>query len=675
MVGAANLRTVLTCTCEGTMTPDGAALEKAGCKAGPAAHQLCRANLDRFKAAIQAGGPVTVTCTQEAPLFREVAETEAPGLDIAFANIRETAGWTADADLSGPKMAALVAAAGVQPADFAYTSLESSGVALVLGRDEVALEAATELAATLDITVLLKPGAEVQPPRRTLFPVVQGRIRKAEGHLGAFTLTVDDFAAPDPSSRRTLVFGTPRDGAVSRADLVIDLTGDTPLFSADGLRPGYHRADPRDPIAVSRLILAASQMVGTFDKPIFVDFSADLCAHSRNELTGCTRCLSLCPTGAIQPDGDSVRIDPNICAGCGQCAAVCPTGAAAYALPNVATVANQLRAGLRAWHDAGGTLAPVVLFHDGDHGEPLIDASARFGAGLPAHVIPFAVNEITQIGPETMAAALAYGAGAVAILSRDRPLHDLGGLEAGMATVTEVAQATGHGPCRLIETDDPDRLETALAEFPRTPRHAAPAGFLPPDDKRGLLVMAFAEMNRTAPTPAAKVPLAKGAPFGAVLVDTDACTLCMACTGACPTQALIDNPEAPMLRFTETACVQCGLCETTCPENAISLVPQIDFEAWETPKRVLNEEAPFACISCGKPFGTQSAIARIQEKLSDHWMFTGPDGAKRLKALEMCENCRVEAVVNEGFDPHAENTRRVRTIEDHIAEEDRKLKH
>lgn len=675
MVHPINTRTVLTCTCEGTMAPDGAALAKAGCGGDPAVNQLCRTNLDRFQAALQAGGPITVTCTQEAPLFREVAAAEAPDVELSFANIRETAGWTAEAGQSGPKMAALVAAAAVPPAQFAYTTMESNGVALILGRDEVAIEAARELAASLDITVLLKPGADVTPPRQTLFPVVQGRIRNAVGHLGAFKLTVDDYAAPDPSSRRTLRFGSPRDGAVSRADLVIDLTGDPPLFAADGLRSGYHRADPRDPIAVARLVMAASQMVGTFDKPIFIDFSADLCAHSRNEITGCTRCLSVCPTGAIDPAGENVRIDPNICAGCGQCASVCPTGAASYALPTVTTVASQVRAGLRAWHAAGGTVAPVVLFHDADHGEPLIDASARFGAGLPAHVIPFAINEITQIGPELMASALAYGAGAVAILGRGRPIHDQTALEAGIDLVNAVARATGHGLATLIETDDPDRLEEALAALPRGPRHTEPSGFLPPDDKRGLLVMAFAEMNRTAATPAATVPLAKGAPFGAVIVDTAACTLCMACTGACPTDALIDNPEAPMLRFTETACVQCGLCAQTCPEDAITLQPQIDFAAWENPKRIVNEEPPFACVSCGKPFGTKSAIARIQEKLSDHWMFTGPDGAKRLKALEMCEDCRVEAVVNDGFDPHAENTRRVRTIEDHIAEEDDRLKH
>jgi ferredoxin len=661
-------RTVLTCTCEGTMAPDEGALGRAGCGGDSSVHQLCRANLDRFRAALADGVPVTVACTQEAPLFAEIASAEAPDVPLAFVNIRETAGWTREAKSSGPKMAAMIAAAAVTPAPFGITTLESAGVTLLLGRDAAALEVADALADQLDLTVLMLPGAQIAPPRQTRFPVLQGRIRAATGHLGAFVLTVDDYAVPSPSSREVLHFGQARDGAVSRADLVIDLTGETPLFSAPDLRPGYLHADPRDAHARAGLVARAAGMVGVFDKPVFIDFAADLCAHSRNGITGCTRCLPLCPTGAIVPDGDHVTIDPAICAGCGQCAAVCPTGAASYALPDASTVVAQLRAALRAWHAAGGKTAPVILFHDAVHGTPLIEASGRYGSGLPADVIPLGVNEITRVGPEMLAAAFAYGAGSIALLGRARPLHDLDGLHTTLAFVGEVADAMGYGPARLIETDDPDMLEQALAALPRSSAREAPASFLPPADPRGLLVMAFAQMNAATSAPAQTLPLSTGAPFGAVLVDADACTLCQACTGVCPTGALIDNPETPMLRFTETACVQCGLCAATCPEDAITLVPQLDFAAWETPRRILHEEEPFCCTTCGTAFATRSGIERIQSKLADHWMFTGAAGAQRMKVLGMCEDCRVEEIVNQGFDPHGKEIRRVRVAADYLPE-------
>lgn len=639
--------TRLICTCEGTMT---LAPETLGATGKPAS-QLCRAQLDNFRQALGEFAAITVACTQEAPLFAEVAEEAGYGGALRFANIRETAGWSRDGAQAAPKMAALLAMAEIEGSAFETVSLESRGVALLLGRDDVALGAAQQLAAVLDLTVLLLPGADVAPPRQTTWPVLQGKITRAVGHMGEFELTVDAYAAPAPSSRARLEFGPARNGAVSRCDLVLDLTGGQALFHHT--RPGYLRADPRDPAAVAALVAEAGQMVGVFDKPKYIDFTPDLCAHSRNKKTGCTRCLDLCPTGAILPAGDSVVIDPAICAGCGQCAAACPTGAASYALPVIGNLAGRLRAGLGAWFAAGGQSAPVILFHDENHGVALIDAMARFGRGLPAHVIPVQINEPSQIGPEIMAAALAWGAGGVLVLAKDRPAHPLDGLQDTLALMGAICGATGlpETCCALVQTDDPDLLETALWQS-ATPARPARSTFLPPEDKRGLLTLAMEELNRTAPSPAERIELARGAPFGTVHLNLDSCTLCLSCVGACPAGALGDNPDKPMLRFTESACVQCGICAATCPEQAIAIEARIDFAAWANPKRILKEEEPFCCTACGKGFGTGSSIRRVIAQLDTHWMFTGEDGAARKRLLTMCDDCRTKEVVMAGFDPH-----------------------
>ena len=96
-----------------------------------------------------------------------------------------------------------------------------------------------------------------------------------------------------------------------------------------------------------------------------------------------------------------------------------------------------------------------------------------------------------------------------------------------------------------------DMLEAALYEDP-APAPAARSSFLPPEDKRGLLTTAILELNRHAPAPANSIPLPKGAPFGAVVLNVQACTLCHACVGVCPTGALSDNPDLPMLRFSRS---------------------------------------------------------------------------------------------------------------------------
>src|SRR3954454_4542622 len=554
---------LLICSCEKTMPLDAEAIGR-GCAAKiTQANQLCGLELERFRQALAGGAPVTGACTQEAPLFREAAENF-PLAELTVVNIRETAWWSSDAASAGPKAAALIAAAGEAMPPISLVTLESEGVALIYGRDEVAIEAAQRLADRLDITVLLTRPGDVTPRRSNEFPVLKGTIRSARGHLGAFELAIDDYALPAPSSRARLMFRPARDGATSTCDLILDLSGGAPLFPAHELRPGYLRADPRDRAAVERVIADAGNLVGTFDKPRFVDFDASLCAHSRSGITGCTRCLDLCPTGAIAPNGNAVIIYTNICAGCGSCASVCPTGAASYSLPSADALMRRLRTLMQTYRKAGGSNA-IVLFHDGEQGDAIIDALARFGSGLPAKVLPLRVNEVTQLGPEAIAAVFAYGGTGVAVLARAKPKHDMTGLRRAIEMSGKIVAALGFGEgvARIIETDDPDQLRAMLDAAPRGIATQKPAGFVPRGAKRGVLETTFRELHLAAPAPVDVIPLAPGAPFGTVKLDVDGCTLCHACVTACPTGALSDNPDRAMLRFTESLCVQCGLCEST----------------------------------------------------------------------------------------------------------------
>ena len=663
----ADKRTILVCSCEKTMPLDAAAIGR-GCRGAQVqtANQLCRAEIERFRAVVAEGGALTVGCTQEAPLFSEVAEDAAAA--ISFANVRETAGWSADAANAGPKMAALLAVAAEPLPDIPFVPLSSEGVALIYGTDERAIEAGKLLAGHLDITVLISRPKALAAPRVTEFPVVKGTIKSAKGYLGAFEITVDDYAAPAPSSRGELTFDASRDAAVSRCDLVLDLTGGAPLFSAPELRDGYLRADPGDPAAVLRAVLKARDLVGSFDKPRYITFTADLCAHSRSKIVGCHRCLDLCPAGAITPAGDHVAIDPQVCAGCGQCAAACPTGAAAYALPPADTLMRKLRVLLTAYREAGGA-KPVVLLHDEAHGTELIDALARHGDGLPANVLPLAVNEATQVGLEVVAAAFAYGASALRFLLRAKPRHDIVGLRKTVALAELVLRGLGFGGDRVatIETDDPDALgEAVRAMVPLDPA-STPASFMPAGGKRDVLRLALRELHRAAPAPTDIVPLPEDAPFGTVELNVEGCTLCLACVSACPTGALTADTERPMLRFTEDACVQCGLCQATCPEKVITLKPQIDFRAATAAPRVLKEEEPFACIRCNKPFGVKSTIERVSAKLEGkHWRFKG--SARRLDVIKMCEDCRVVVMAEEDFDPSGAPRPLPRTTEDYLRE-------
>jgi ferredoxin len=664
-----SLRNILLCTCEDTMPLDPGAVRR-GCRGAlvTSARHLCRTELERFQSIAKNPASLTVACTQETTVFSAAAAELGRTTPIEFVNLRETAGWSSEAAEAGPKMAALLAMAAEPSPEISHLALKSDGVVLIYGRDEQAVEAGELLKAQLDITVLIRPPAAIVPPRVREFPVAKGTIRSAKGHLGAFEITVDDFAEAAPSSRRILTFGPSRDGALSRCDVILDLSGGTPLFPAPDLRDGYLRADPGNPAAVMSAVLKARDLVGTFDKPRYITFSEQLCAHSRSQIIGCTRCLDLCPAGAIAPAGDHVAVDANLCAGCGQCAAACPTGAAAYALPPSDKLLQKLRALLVTYREAGGRHA-LVLLHDAPHGAALIDALARFGDGLPANVLPVCVNEVTQVGLEAFAAVFAYGAATVRLLLRARPRHDVAGLTRTIALAEPILVGLGFGAGRIatIETDDPDVLGAELRTIPSMAGAPHPSSFLPVGDKRGVLRFSLQELHRAAPEPTDVVALPAHAPFGAVELDTTGCTLCLSCVSACPTGALTDDPQRPMLRFAEQACVQCGLCQATCPEKVITLKPQLDFRATSRGARVLKEEQPYCCIRCGNPFGVKSTIERVVAKLAGtHWMFK--EFPERLDLIRMCDDCRVAFVSEKELDPYGPPRIPARTTDDYLRE-------
>ncbi|MFQ5773302.1 MAG: 4Fe-4S binding protein, partial [Kiloniellaceae bacterium] len=556
-------RHVLVCNCEQTMPLDAGKLAKACRAAGAEGEielngQLCRAQLGNFQQAILGERPVLVACTQEAPLFSEIAEEDNPAAEIAFTNIRERAGWSGEAEDATAKIAALLAEAALDIPPTPAVTLKSDGACLVYGADERAIEAAKQLAGRLDVTVLLREPGEILPPRIMDVPIFKGAIVQAKGHLGAFGVTVNDYAPAAPSSRAALVFEAPKDGAFSQCDLILDLSGGTPLFPAHEKRDGYLRPDPDDPVAVQKAIFQIADMVGEYEKPRYVLYDADICAHSRSRQTGCTRCLDVCPASAIRSAGDTVEIDAHVCAGCGACASVCPTGAATYQLPAGDTVFQRLRTLLGAYRAADGA-DPVLLVHDTRHGEEMVAVMARAGRGLPAHVLPFPLNEVTQIGLDFLVMALAYGAAQLCLLVDPRKAGELGGLAEQVGLAGTVMEGLGYGGGRIHILDDPDPEAVEAALYGLERRTPPPAGtFLPMGGKRARTMLALRHLHEHAPAKVNILPLPAGAPFGAVAVDVAGCTMCLACVGACPTGAMLDDPDRPWLGFNEEACVQCG---------------------------------------------------------------------------------------------------------------------
>jgi ferredoxin len=672
-------RTLKICNCNKTMALDPKALVAAlKLKQPIQMHtELCRKEVGSFQESLKDEACV-VACTQEAPLFSELAREAGAATRLKFINIREHAGWSKEGAQAMPKIAALLALAELpEPEPVAEVSYQSGGQLLIIGPAEAAIAWADKLAEQLDVNVLVTRGKGGELPAERRYPVWSGKVKSLKGHLGEFEVAWEQdnpidlevctrcnaciHACPEQAidfsyqidmdkckahrecvkacgAIRAIDFERVERARNEHFDMVLDLSAQ-PLIKTPQLPQGY-LAPGADPLEQALAAGQLGHMVGEFEKPRFFAYNEKICAHSRSSRVGCNQCLEVCSTGAITPDGDYVKVDPHLCMGCGGCATVCPSGAMTYAYPRVPDLGARLKRVLSVYANAGGKDA-CLLLHNAGESRALIARLARRGKGLPARVIPLEVHHPASIGMDVLLAALAYGSGQVAVLATPKEAAEYGdAVKKQMGFAETIANELGYGGThfRLMATDEHAVLEKEIWGLAPAASVAKPATYNLSPEKRTTLEFAVDHLAKQAPKPQEEIKLGAGAPYGQVLVNRETCTLCMACVGACPESALVDGRDQPMLKFIERNCVQCGLCEKTCPENAIMLAPRLLLAAQAKQEVTLNEAEPYNCVRCGKPFGTRKMVDNMLGKLTGHSMFAGGGALKR---LQMCADCRV----------------------------------
>lgn len=536
---------------------------------------------------------------------------------------------------------------------------------IAAGSDSDSLQSALGLVAacaSLKITILcpLADDADTSLMRRELTEdgtaIFYRQIASVTGHLGQFDVKVQRRESDSQPEHLGVLSHT----ETGLFDLLLDL-GDTPVFGMRLPPFGYFHAD--NEAAIERAITDLPNYVGEFEKPKYFDYKQEICAHSRSELNGCTNCVDVCATGAITSAGERVSINPHLCQGCGHCATVCPSGAMTYAYPAPAKAIDRARQLLRD-NDVAVTGLLLYSISDDEQNPDSADSPATAISDLPGHIAAITVEEAGSLGIDFWATMVTAGVRKIVVLARtidaaavttEQPLVDPGVAEMQKQAdiinclltamgfpglVVDVIADALSGSDALSDAlrarfDDTLSADSAVTAIPK-------ATFATHNDKRATFRAAIDHLHEHLDATPDVVDLPGGSPFGQISVDGDGCTLCLACVSTCPAGALTDGQSLPQLRFIESNCLQCGLCREACPENVITLQPRYLVDSGVARQaRVLNEEEPFNCVRCHKPFATRKMIDNMSEKLGDHWMFGDPQAMRRLK---MCEDCRVKDI-------------------------------
>ena len=541
-----------------------------------------------------------------------------------------------DSSLQQARLQALATGLVGEVTPTSLVSFSSSGVLAIVGPLPSALAVAQELPDVDGCLLIATDGGdpgktEIREVEGRSLPVVFGKPVAIEGFLGKFVISlIRDGAEMDLAKAMELPGGA--------VDIVLDLLRE-PLLTPEVLPPGYF-APRGDTFALDEACQSIRDLKGQFEKPQYVLYDPDICARGARGIEGCRRCLDVCPADALSTVGERISVETHLCHGMGSCSSACPTGALSYAYPNRVDTLNRLRRTISEFGKQTD-LVPEVTFFGGEGSSaklsgPIID--------IPDHVIPWRSEEVGSNGPEVWLSAIAYGARSITVLtfpktppsvcvSAERQAREVNAVLSGLGWPSDTV--------RVILVDEEIASPWSMTE--QVPQEGMPewrpATYAGIEDKRAVLRAAIDHLVSQTSNAPPEISLPVGTPFGEVRVDKEKCTLCMGCVSVCPAGAILDNKDRPCLSFIEWNCVQCGLCENACPEQAIDLKARLLTDSnSRMERRILNEEEPFKCLGCGKPFTTQSMIEKMEEKLAGHRMFEG-DGMRRLK---LCEDCRVK---------------------------------
>lgn len=338
-----------------------------------------------------------------------------------------------------------------------------------------------------------------------------------------------------------------------------------------------------------------------------------------NEGGYCHKCSDVCQSfGVFRDDkkGEIVLSSPD-CIACGDCVSVCPTGALQRESESIESLTYQ----------AQMYKGSIPILHARAQSQEVISALKH---SPNPHALPFVLGQ-PHILNATYLLTIVQESGAMVIVYAPDSVY----VREGVDSLNALCEAVFGTRCVLLAHDEAE-LCACLQEarvldcvhYTYTPR--ADEGTKEIFSQRAYAWVRGGDFGRVAMQHS-----------GNVLIDADKCTLCLSCVDACNTKALINETSSFSLLFKQSLCTGCGYCVDTCAEKVIRLESQVlDAQSLSFSYTQKAYDEPFKCVECGKIFATTKSIQKIKDILLPS---ISGDPIKQ-RGLECCGDCKIKLI-------------------------------
>jgi len=362
---------------------------------------------------------------------------------------------------------------------------------------------------------------------------------------------------------------------------------------------------------------------GQYHYKNFLAYDDAICQYHERLTDVCGKCEEVCPTTAILKIDDErhLQFDPINCHGCGGCVSVCPSGALEYTQMPMDTFEEVSD----FFDDTVALIVPEQLDLE------------RLDIPLAPGVLPLAIPGQKFLN-EVHLLTLLQKSGQPVIFYSDVLSKGTG----DAITILNEIFARKYHKKAIHYCQTPEELLLAMEQIEPIPecRFGMETYGM---KKREVFTHRLAHLVGTEDL--GIVTTGEHIHYGTVTVNEAACTLCLACVGACNAGALTAHPEDNTLRLNASMCTDCGYCEYICPEANCLTVHHDELHLQPDYFRqvVLAQDELFACVECGKEFATVKAVEKIAAMMAPRF---GNDEA-RIRSLYCCPECKPKVMLKE----------------------------